>query len=315
LNMGDTNLGSLVTTARSPFWALTIIILLVSAVCDGTGWAQELSAPSEASAQQQTQPQPSAPEIQGEKSQANPAAPCLQPAQTARWQNYEGPGAKIVGIFGRRLERRSVHPPHYIPGAVLCTLDAKDKFILFVEDTVDPVTFLSAGFNAGIGQAEDTDPSYGQGAAGYGKRFGASIADQASSEFFKDFVYPTIFSEDPRYYRLAHGSGGKRFFHAVEHSVVAYRPDGTRVFNFSEWLGTASAVALTNTYHPNYKRGFAPSAERVGYAVGNDIGFDVLREFWPEIARKLKLPFRDQHEPVTAGPASGPTQVRGVAEP
>lgn len=57
-----------------------------------------------------------------------------------------------------------------------------------------------------------------------------------------DFAYPPIFSEDPRYYRLAHGSGGRRFLHAVEHAFVAHRDNGKRMFNFSEWLGTTSTV-------------------------------------------------------------------------
>lgn len=214
------------------------------------------------------------------------------------WQDYQGPFAKAVGIFGRKLELKSVHPPHYKPGAVLCTLTAKDKFTLFAEDSVAPASFLSAGFNAGIGQAENSDPSYGQGAAGYGKRFGASMADQASGEFFKDFLYPTIFSEDPRYYRLAHGSTEKRLLHAISHLVVAYREDGTEIFNFSEWLGTASAVVLANTYQPDNRRGLVPVARRFSYSVGSDVGFDVLREFWPEVARKFKLPFRDRNEPL-----------------
>ena len=67
--------------------------------------------------------------------------------------------------------------------------------------------------------------------------------------------------------------------------------------NFSEWLGTASAVVLANTYHFDNRRGFAPAARRFGYAVGSDIGGDILREFWPEIARKFKLPFRDRNVP------------------
>jgi len=225
-----------------------------------------------------------------------PGAPCVQPTPTVSWDDYEGPFAKAVGIFGRKLELKSVHPPHYKPGAVLCTLTVKDKFILFVKDSVSPADFPTAGFNAGISQAENDDPSYGQGAAGYGKRFGASLADQSSGEFFKDFVYPTIFSEDPRYYRLAHGGFGKRFFHAVSHCVIAYRVDGTTMFNFSESLGTASAVVLANTYHPDNRRGFGPAAERFGYSVGSDTGFDVLREFWPEVARKFKLPFKDRNE-------------------
>ena len=134
-----------------------------------------------------------------------------------RLEDYNGPLKKTVGIFARKLERKSVRPPLYKPGAILCSLELKDKFILFVMDSIDPVSFLDAGFNAGLAQAQDDDPTFGQGAAGYGKRFAASFADQASGKFFTDFAFPAIFSEDPRYYRLGSGSGGQGFLHAVEH--------------------------------------------------------------------------------------------------
>ncbi len=218
-----------------------------------------------------------------------------------RIEDYDGPLKKVVGTFARPLERKSVHPPNYKPGAKLCTLTLKGKFVLFVQDSFDPVTFLSAGFDAGLDQAQNNSPSYGQGAEGYGRRFGAEFAGQASSRFFKDFAYPSIFSEDPRYYRLARGSGGKRLLHAMEHAVVAHRDDGRRMFNFSEWLGTASSVVLSNTYHPDNQRGFAPAAERVGYSILQDMGFDVLREFWPEISRKFRLPFRGESPAVSPG--------------
>jgi len=275
---------------------LSIMALLVSLAL---GSAAQAQAQDQAPAPQQAPPAETPP-VPPRPSQAivrTPGGPCIQPPPTVSWDDYQGPFAKAVGIFGRKLELKSVRSPHYKPGAVLCTLTVKDKFVFFLQDSVEPANFLIAGFSAGIGQAKDDDPSYGQGAAGYGKRFGASLADQTSGEFFKDFVYPTIFSEDPRYYRMAHGAFGKRLFHAVSHSVVAYREDGTRMPNFSEWLGTASAVVLANTYHFDNRRGFAPAAERFSYAVGSDIGADVLREFWPEIARKFKLPFRDRNVP------------------
>lgn len=75
--------------------------------------------------------------------------------------------------------------------------------------------------------------------------------------------------------------------------------------NYSEWLGTASAVALSNVYHPDNRRGFGPSAENVVIAMAQDAGFDVLREFWPEIARKFKLPFRGEERPDNNGAGSG----------
>lgn len=95
--------------------------------------------------------------------------------------------------------------PRYKPGVVLCTLNVADKFKLFLANTFDPVTFVGVAFNAGIGQAQDSDPSYGQGVAGFGNRFGAYFLDQAQSQFFKSFAYPVIFSEAPRYYRLGQG--------------------------------------------------------------------------------------------------------------
>ena len=219
-------------------------------------------------------------------------APCLEPPPLPHFEDYDGPLKKAVGVFARALERQSVHEPHYKPGVTLCSLELGDKFLLFVEDSIDPVTFLGAGFEAGIDQATNRDSHFGQGAKGYAQRFGAEFADRASLKFFREFAYPSIFFEDPRYYRLGSGPVQKRLLHAVEHLVVAYRPDGRRMINYSEWLGTGSAVALSNLYHPGEDRGAGGMARAMGYQFAWDVGFDVLREFWPEIARKFKLPFR-----------------------
>src|SRR6202158_1314312 len=100
-----------------------------------------------------------------------------------RLEDYDGPLKKVVGTFARPLERKAVHPPNYKPGVKLCTLNFKDKFVLFVQDSFDPVTFLGTGFSAGLDQAENTDPIYGQGAEGYGGRFGVEFAGQATSRF------------------------------------------------------------------------------------------------------------------------------------
>ncbi len=236
-----------------------------------------------------------------------------------RIEDYDGPLKKIVGTFARPLERKAVHPSIFKPGAKLCTLKLKDKFYLFVQDSFDPVTFLSAAFDAGLDQAEDTDPHYHQGAVGYGRRYGAEFVGQASGTFFNDFFYPSIFSEDPRYYRLAHGGFRKRLFHALEHSVVAHHDDGSRMFNFSIWLGTTSSVVLSNTYHPDNQRGVLPAARAVTLNILQASADDVLREFWPEISRKLRLPFRGQQSdpsnsaPSPAAPLAAPPTAAPLA--
>jgi hypothetical protein len=237
-----------------------------------------------------------------EEATKNVSAPCIEPPPMVRIEDYNGPFQKLVGTFAGPLERKSVHPPPYKRGARLCTLTFRGKFILFVKDSIDPVNLLSSAFDAGMDQAQNSDPTYGPGAEGYARRFGAELGGAVTSRFFKEFAYPTIFSEDPRYYRLAHGPAGKRLLHAMEHSVVAHRDNGKRMFNFSEWLGTTSAIVLTNTYHPDSPRGFSTTAERVSYSILQDMGFDILREFWPEISHKLKLPFRDDLAPANQDP-------------
>lgn len=233
---------------------------------------------------------------QQEQAMVNPHAACLQPAPAVEWQEYNGPFAKTVGLFARKLDRPTVQSATYQPGNVFCTLTIKGKFLLFAGDTLDPVTLITTAFNAGLDQAQDTDPQFGQGAAGYGKRFAADYADQASGNFFGEFLYPTIFREDPRYYRLGHGSTGRRLFHAVEHIAVAHSDAGGEMPNYANWFAAASTSALSNLYHPGNQRGFNPAAERVGWAFASQAGFLVLREFWPEIAKKFKLPFRGEEQ-------------------
>lgn len=226
----------------------------------------------------------------------NPSGQCVQPPPMVQVRDYDGPLYKVVGTFTRKLDRLSVHDPHYKPGLLLCSLEIKDKFFLFVRDALDPETFLAAGFDAGLSQAENHDAAFGQGGAGYGKRYGAIFLDEVQFRFFKEFTYPTLFHEDPRYYRLGQGPKSRRFLHAIRHSVVAYHDDGQPMFNFSEWAGEVSGTMLSNLYHPGNRRGFAPAARNVASDVGLDIGYDELREFWPEIAKKFHLPFRDENE-------------------
>jgi hypothetical protein len=218
----------------------------------------------------------------------------VEPPPLVRWEYYRGPLKRAEGLFARKLERKAVLLPRYYykSDTLLCSLEPKYKFRLFAADTFDPVSFLTAGFNAGIDQAVNRDPGFGQGATGYGQRFGIEFAAQTTWRCLKDFAYPTVFSEDPRYYRLAHGGSRRRLLHAAAHSFVAFRDDGKYMFNYSEWLGTLSAAALSNVYHRGDDHTLGSIMRQTGYSVIQDAGFDILREFWPEIARKLKIPFR-----------------------
>lgn len=222
--------------------------------------------------------------------------PCIQPAPLFSANDYEGPFNKAVTYFSRKLEIKTIHAPHHSKERKLCGLGLAEKFDLFVSNSFEPVTFVGAGFNSAIAHAENSDPSFGQGMASYGKRYAAALADTTSSDFFHTFVFPALFRQDPRYYRRLEGSAGQRFDHAISHVFVARGDSGKKMFNFSEWVGTVSAVVLANTYHSGNQRGLGAAARRSGISISSDMGFDVLREFWPEVVHKIKLPFRTRDE-------------------
>jgi len=220
------------------------------------------------------------------------ATPCVEPAPLFSAADYEGPLNKAVTYFSRKLEIKTVHEPRSGKGHKLCSLSSADKFRLSFNNTVEPVTFVGAAFNAGLDQAQNNDPSFGQGMAGYGKHYAAALADSASEDFFHTFAFPVIFRQDPRYYRKFEGPISHRLGHALSHIFVARSDSGKPMLNFSEWLGTTASTALANTYHPGNRRGIGPAASRIAVSIGTDAGFDVLREFWPELVHTFRLPFR-----------------------
>ena len=228
---------------------------------------------------------PEHPDQQGIPIVNSTPTPCVQPAPLFSAADYEGPLKRLVVYFSRKPEITTVHL--HRRGLTPCALDISDKFRLFTQNSIEPVTFVAAAFNAGLAQAQDDEPSFGQGTVGYAKRYGAALGDDVSSNFFHTFLFPVVFRQDPRYYRRLEGSGTRRLRHALSHVFVANGDSGKRMFNFSEWLGTSSSVTLSNTYHPGNSRGLQPTARQVGLSIASDMGFDVLREFWPEIVKKL----------------------------
>jgi hypothetical protein len=161
------------------------------------------------------------------------------------------------------------------------------KFHLFAKSTFDPFAFAAAGFQAGLGQATNEFPGYGQGAAGYGKRYGASFADATSSNFFANFMYPVLLKEDPRYFRLGEGSIKHRIMYSLAQEFVTHTDKGTRRFNFSNVLGAFSAGGLSNVYYPQSDRGFGLTMSRSAISLAYGAAGGLIDEFWTDIDKKL----------------------------
>jgi hypothetical protein len=145
------------------------------------------------------------------------------------------------------------------------------KFHLALRSTIDPVNLALTGVSAGISQASDQFSGYGQGAAGYGRRYGAAFADGAISTFLGGAIYPALFHQDPRYYYQGRGSTASRVRHAIGSVVVTHGDNGRRQFNISGILGNFSAAAISNAYYPESDRNGAGLTMRnatIGTAFG-----------------------------------------------
>jgi len=161
------------------------------------------------------------------------------------------------------------------------------KFKVVARGVFDPFEFVLVGFVAGLGQASDSNPSYGQGAQGYAKRYGTAYADNAIENFMASAVFPSLLHQDPRYYQLGHGGFMKRSLHAVSRVVITRSDSGQTQLNYSELLGGATAAAIsTYTYHPQSERGVGNVASVWVTQMGWDAATYMIKEFWPDLRKK-----------------------------
>lgn len=164
----------------------------------------------------------------------------------------------------------------------------KDSFRMAALNSFDPYVFPFVGFVAGLAHLQNQEPSLGQGAAGYSKRYATALADNSMGNFMTTAVLPSALRQDPRYFALGEGSFLHRLAYAASRSVVTRSRSGARQFNLSEIGGNGVAAALSNLYYSPENRSFTGTLTRWGAQVMWDTLSNELKEFWPDVRRKLR---------------------------
>jgi hypothetical protein len=171
----------------------------------------------------------------------------------------------------------------YIPNAV--PLASKQKFQLAWRSTIDPVNFAIIGAIAGVQQADNTFGGYGQGAQGYGKRYGASYADFVTGTFIGSAILPSLLKQDPRYFYKGTGTVRSRVFYALANSVICKGDNGHWQPNYSSILGSLASGGISNLYYPAQNRdGAGLTFENTLIGIGETAATNLLQEF---VIRKL----------------------------
>jgi hypothetical protein len=173
----------------------------------------------------------------------------------------------------------------------------KGKFAITADGAFDPYEFAISGVLAGVRQAENAYPGFGQGFVGYAKRYGTAMADQVDGNMMVGAVFPSILHTDPRYFEMGKGPFFRRFTYAISRIFITRKDSGGNTFNFSEPVGNGVAIGISNLYYPAADRSVSSNLSGWGLQMGIDAFGNELKEFWPDIHRRITN--RHHHDSAT----------------
>jgi hypothetical protein len=244
--------------------------------------------------QQQTQPQQPAPPPSSQQQQppANPPASATsKPAAQNNDQNKDQKTGTTEEPSATSKDRLFFALPNFLTvenAGQIPPLSTKQKFKVVTQGSFDYVEFGWYAVLSGISQAENSEPGYGQGARGYGQRYGAALADGTIENFMTQAILPSVLRQDPRYYQLGEGGFWHRAGYAASRIFITRTDSRGEQFNASEVFGSALAAGIsTYSYHPGADRTVDNSLKVWGTQVSYDALTLVIKEFWPDIRRAI----------------------------
>lgn len=173
-------------------------------------------------------------------------------------------------------------------GADTVSMTAKQKFGLAFRSAVDPMAFGVAAIIAGAGELDGENSGFPWGPKGYFERAGAAYLDSFDGAMIGNAILPSILHQDPRYFRMGHGTKTRRLFYALGTTFLCkHDKTGKWEPNYSNFGGNIAAGAISNLYYPSGDGGIGLTITN-GMIVSAEGAFaSVLNEFWPDISRKL----------------------------
>jgi hypothetical protein len=163
---------------------------------------------------------------------------------------------------------------------------AKERLKIYTKDLISPFHFILAGAQAGITQWQDSPSQWGQGAAGYGRRYANYYAYQTTSQYMQ-MSLEDILHEDNYYYGSGYHGFWRRTKYAVKSSWLARGADGTQHFSISQIASTAGAAFVSRLWQPGPRDIAVDGTKSFGLALASNAGVNVLREFLPDAYRHV----------------------------
>jgi hypothetical protein len=168
-------------------------------------------------------------------------------------------------------------------------LTARQKFDVFLHSTYSPRTFANAAIDEAADRAKGKhlNREYETGVRGVGQAYGINLATNETDVFFQRFLFPTVFKQDPRYFRNPDLPFFQRALYAMSRVLITRTDSGGQTFNSSRILSIAATRAVADLYVPGERQGMRPIGSCVSFTLLRDAGMNLAHEFWPDVRRKF----------------------------
>jgi hypothetical protein len=167
-------------------------------------------------------------------------------------------------------------------------LTAGQKMNLSLHSALDPFAFASAFLEAGYHEADNDLTGFPWGPKGFFERTGVAYLDTFDGDILSTGVFPIIFRQDPRYFRLGYGPVKHRVFYSLATNFIAKNDyNGKWGPNYGNLLGNLAAGGISNLYYPSGNSGLGLTISNFAIQIAEGAGGSIFNEFWPDLSRRF----------------------------
>src|ERR1700682_639340 len=164
---------------------------------------------------------------------------------------------------------------------------SSERLSNYLVGIASPESILRAAASAGLRQADGGPKEWGGGAEGYGERVGNAFAQHVINQTLRYGISAAL-HEDNRYFVSGQTGFLRRSKYAIKSTLLARHDNGNQYLSISRIGGDAGAAFISRIWQPRSTTDAGDGAVSFGITMASDIGFNVLREFWPDLKRRLR---------------------------
>ncbi len=161
-------------------------------------------------------------------------------------------------------------------------LTANERLRLYLKRTYGPISIIQSVAGAGISQWRGAPKEWKQEA--HGDRFGNSYARHVIREAL-EYGASAMLHEDNRYVPSLDTGFWKGSRHAIASTFVTRNDGWHEHFAYSRFGSALGAAFISRIWQPPSRSGAGDGVNSFGITMANDIGWNVLRQLWPDMRR------------------------------